>query len=63
MSANDALRKITAVLKNYNPTQPFEYKFVDENMQKNLVMKNALAISQAFLPCWLFLFPVWVCLD
>ena len=34
MSAHDALAKVSAVLKNYNPAEAIEYKFVDEEYAK-----------------------------
>jgi putative ABC transport system permease protein len=33
-STNDALSKIESVFKKYNPSQPFDYKFVDEDYAK-----------------------------
>jgi putative ABC transport system permease protein len=33
-SAGEALKKMAAVFKKYNPSQPFEYRFVDEEYEK-----------------------------
>ena len=41
--------------------KPFNTNLLMKNMQKNLVMKNALASWLAFLPYLLFLFLVWDC--
>jgi len=34
VSAGEALKKIESIFKRYNPEQPFEYKFVDEEYAK-----------------------------
>jgi len=55
VTTHKALSAIEAVFKKYNPSQQFEYKFIDENMPGNLGMKNVLANWQVSLPRWLFL--------
>ena len=59
-STRDALAKIETVFKKYNPASPFDYLFVDENMLRNFLMKNASVNSRQSLPFSLFSFPVWV---
>ncbi len=59
MSAHDALDKVSAVLKNYDPTKLFNTDLLMKNMQRNLVTKNASAILQQYLQCLQFLFHAW----
>ena len=56
----DALQKIETVFKKIIPSAPFEYKFVDENMHKNSLLKNEQVNWRHSLVSSLFLFPAWV---
>jgi putative ABC transport system permease protein len=57
-SASDALNKIQNVFQKYNPTQPFDYKFVDDeyakkfgNEQRIGKLASAFAALAIFISC------------
>jgi putative ABC transport system permease protein len=57
-STNDALSKIENVFKKYNPSQPFDYKFVDEDYAKKFgneqrigKLASAFAALAIFISC------------
>ncbi|HEV8082622.1 MAG TPA: ABC transporter permease [Chitinophagaceae bacterium] len=47
-SARDALAKIETVFKKYNPEQPFEYQFVDEDYAKKFGNEKRIATLASF---------------
>jgi putative ABC transport system permease protein len=58
MSASDAIGKIEKVYKTYNPAQPFEYQFVDEEYAKKFgdeerigKLASAFASLAIFISC------------
>ena len=57
-STSDALTKIGSVFKTYNPNQPFEYKFVDQDYAKKFgneerigKLASSFAILAIFISC------------
>jgi len=57
-SASEALRKIESVFKKYNPSQPFEYQFIDEqyarkfeNEQRIGKLASFFAFLAIFISC------------
>ncbi|GAB3995534.1 ABC transporter permease [Spirosoma daeguense] len=57
-SANDALGKIETIFKKFNPSQPFEYRFVDEEYAKKFdneerigKLATGFAILAIFISC------------
>ncbi|MEP7376972.1 MAG: ABC transporter permease [Chitinophagaceae bacterium] len=57
-SANESLKKIEAVFKKYNPAQPFDYQFVDEEYAKKFGNEHRIgklasffAILAIFISC------------
>ncbi|MGH2562945.1 MAG: FtsX-like permease family protein, partial [Ginsengibacter sp.] len=42
VSAHDALSKIEPIFKKFNPDQPFEYKFVDDEYEKKFDNENRI---------------------
>lgn len=55
---SDALKKIETVCNQYNPGQPFEYKFVDEEYARKFVMEERIgklagffAVLAIFISC------------
>jgi ABC-type antimicrobial peptide transport system permease subunit len=58
LSIHEALAKIEPVFKNYNPAQPFEYKFIDEEFTKKFgdeerigKLAASFAIIAIFISC------------
>ena len=58
VSASEALRKIESVFKKYNPSQPFEYQFIDEqyarkfeNEQRIGKLASFFAFLAIFISC------------
>ena len=58
MNMHEALAKIEPVFKNYNPAQPFEYKFIDEEFARKFVdeerigkLAASFAILAIFISC------------
>ena len=58
VSAHDALAKIEAVFKKFNPAQPFDYKFIDEQYARKFgdeerigKLANFFAILAVFISC------------
>ena len=58
MNAHDALTKIEAVFKSYNPVQPFDYKFVDQEFAVKFgdeerigKLAGSFAILAIFISC------------
>ncbi|HEY2349422.1 MAG TPA: FtsX-like permease family protein, partial [Puia sp.] len=58
MNLHDALARIEPVFKNYNPAQPFEYKFIDEEFEKKFgdeekvgKLAASFAILAIFISC------------
>ncbi len=66
MSAHDALAKVSAVLKNYDPAEAIEYKFVDEEYAKKFGDRRTHRQSRYCVCCachFHFLFGIiWPCL-
>jgi hypothetical protein len=64
LSVKDALSKIEPVFKKFNPDQPFEYNFTDDEYAKKFGDEERigkLAGIFAILACFYFLFGfVWV---
>ncbi len=57
-SAAESLRKIESVFKTYNPSQPFEYRFIDEeyarkfeNEQRSGKLASFFAFLAIFISC------------
>ena len=57
-SVAESLRKIESVFKNYNPSQPFEYRFIDEeyarkfeNEQRIGKLASFFAVLAIFISC------------
>lgn len=58
MSTHDAIPKIEAVFKKFNPTQPFDFKFINEQYAQKFgdeervgKLANAFAILAIFISC------------
>jgi putative ABC transport system permease protein len=58
MSAHEAIAKIAPVFKTYNPSQPFDYKFTDEDFAKKFAdeerigkLAASFAILAIFISC------------
>jgi putative ABC transport system permease protein len=58
LSIHEALAKIEPVFKNYNPAQPFEYKFIDEEFARKFgdeerigKLAASFAILAVFISC------------
>jgi putative ABC transport system permease protein len=58
MSAHEAIAKIAPVFKTYNPSQPFEYKFIDEEFAKKFgdeerigKLAASFAVLAIFISC------------
>ena len=47
-SAKDALSKIEPIFKNFNPDQPFEYSFVDEDYAKKFTNEERISKLASF---------------
>ncbi len=48
ISANDAIGKIETIFKQYNPAQPFEYRFVDQEYAKKFGNEQRVGKLAAF---------------
>jgi putative ABC transport system permease protein len=58
MSAHEAIEKIAPVFKSYNPAQPFDYKFVDEEFARKFSdeervgkLAGSFAVLAIFISC------------
>ena len=58
ISAHDALAKVSIILKKYDPTQPYQYKFVDEEYAKKFGSEERIgnlatvfAVLAIFISC------------